>query len=73
MGKYEFDEVYTEFVGKMKELEEIKEKMKDLHLSTNVSQSNCNQFVEEVEKSLKEASKWALLLRRHIDDDGMDP
>lgn len=87
---YEFDELYPELLKKetsllnghisseafIEEMNSILDKMQDLHLSTNVSQSNCNLFIKKakdflVDKNIKEALFNIKLLSRHIDDDGM--
>lgn len=88
---YEFDELYPELLKKetllltgqlsnenfTNEMNIILDKMQDLNLSTNVSQSNCNLFIKKAkdflaEKNIKEAMFYIKLLSRHIDDDGMD-
>ena len=89
MQQYEFDELYSQLLNKEKETKqntdqfksemlEILNKMKNLNLSTNVSQLNCNQFITKAENFINEnnivdALFYIKLLSRHIAEDGMDP
>lgn len=92
MEQYDFDELYSLLLNKEKEatknstinneqfkseMLDILNKMKNLNLSTNVSQLNCNQFITKAENFVNEnnivdALFYIKLLSRHIAEDGMD-
>lgn len=90
--QFEFSELYSQLLQAHKKLtsgqltselftnqfQEILKQMTSLDLSTNVSQQDCNLFINKSKNfldsgDLENALYYIKLLDRHIADDGMAP